>query len=94
VQQWGNLSDGAREQFYWTAPGQPVDIPTTQVVPAPPTGGRGADGKVLSVPDTFLLVLLWPLQVKYLRLTDNFSQLDRLVQTDGLSSWVATRVTP
>ena len=30
--------------------------------------------KVLDVPDSFLLILLYPSQVKFLRLTDNFAQ--------------------
>lgn len=60
--QWGNLSDNAREQFYWTAqPGSPVGV--GGVPTAVPTGGRDAEGKVLPVPDTFLLLLLWPQQV-------------------------------
>ena len=83
-QQWGNLRDSAREQFYWTQPGVPLsesdDIETasgeylgdgsheTAVIPA---GGRGADGKVLPPPPTFLLLLLWPEYIDYLRLTDN-----------------------
>ena len=29
------------------------------------------------VPDTFILLLLRPYEVKYLRLSDNFSQVDR-----------------
>ena len=71
-QQWGNLSDPAREQFYWAAPGTySGDAP-----PVVPTGGRGEDGKVLDPPPSFLLMLLHPQRVKYLRLTDNFAQVD------------------
>jgi hypothetical protein len=84
--QWGNLSDMAREQFYWTQPGLP-HAPG----PAPPSGGRDTiEGKVLPVPDTFLLMLLWPTHIKYLRLTDNFAQFDEL----GEDGWVAKRVNP
>ena len=50
-----------------------------------PTGGRGEDGKVLPPPSTFLLLLLWPDYVDYLRLTDNC----RLVYEKGPDSdWI------
>lgn len=89
-QQWGNLSDSAREQFFWTSPGQPIEV---ELGPADgvPAGGRDADGRVLPPPDTFMLLLLEPTQVKYLRLTDNFAQADT-VQPDG--AWTAARVSP
>mmetsp|Transcript_57548 Transcript_57548/g.130401 ORF Transcript_57548/g.130401 Transcript_57548/m.130401 type:complete len:241 (-) Transcript_57548:365-1087(-) len=93
-QAWGNLSDNAREQFYWG--GQPGaacgEAPPPDTLPP---GGRDADGKVLPPPDTFFLVLLYPEQVKYLRLTDNFSQLDRKA-AEGASGgeWSAVRVFP
>ncbi len=68
-------------------------------------GGRGADGRVLPAPATFLLALLWPRAVKYLRLTDNFSQADRLDDGAPLgpvsgqpaqssANWIAARVHP
>ena len=93
-QQWGNLSDNAREQFYWE--GQPGAPHATATGPPPPTGGRGSDGAVLPVPDTFLLVLLWPHQVKYLRLTDNFSQLDTAsaCEEGGDRAWKTAQVNP
>lgn len=81
--QWGSLSDPAREQFYWSNPG----LPHSGEGDPPPPGGRDSDGKVLPVPDTFLLVLLWPKEVKYLRLTDNFAQVD-------VVGGEATRVNP
>ena len=117
-QQWGNLSDPAREQFYWTRPGQPIErggasskdgtpamggdelVTSPPVGSAPlPTGGRDADGKVLPPPDTFLLLLLVPEQVKYLRLTDNYAQLDvcespRESADSTPRRWRSTRMTP
>jgi len=86
-QQWGNLSDKAREQFFWAHP------PAGSFDEAPeavPEGGRGADGSVLPTPDVFLLGLLAPDAVDYLRLTDNFRQVDRSV--DG--AWTCGRVNP
>ena len=70
-QQWGNISDAAREQFFWHAPGVPFDSK-----PEVPAAGRDEEGRILDVPSTFLLTLLIPSSVKYLRLTDNFAQLD------------------
>lgn len=84
-EQWGNLSDMAREQFYWRDPSIEYE-PQVKV----PEGGRGDDGKVLSPPDNFLLMLLNPTRVDYLRLGDNFRQLDEL---DG-DKWMEKRVNP
>ena len=49
-EQWGNLSDMAREQFYWDNPGIPCDNHDSSV----PTGGRGEDGKVLDPLENFV----------------------------------------
>mmetsp|Transcript_12130 Transcript_12130/g.18339 ORF Transcript_12130/g.18339 Transcript_12130/m.18339 type:complete len:275 (+) Transcript_12130:75-899(+) len=83
--QWGNMSDPAREQFYWKEPGVPYESESEV-----PTGGRDEDGKVLPPPDNFLLMLLHPVRCDYLRLGDNFRQVDDLVDDE----WVAQRVTP
>lgn len=53
-------------------------------------GGRDADGAVMAPPDTFLLMLLWPNQVKYLNLRNNFAQLD--VREEG--EWRGSRTNP
>lgn len=84
---WSELRDTAREQFWWDTPGIPYSGE-----PSPPKGGRGADGEVMPPPDYFLLMLLWPQQVKYLRLTDNYSQLDTADRETG--QWAAARVNP
>ena len=56
-----------------------------------PKGGRADDtGNVLPVPDVFLLGLLEPTSVDYLRLTDNFRQMD----TAAEGAWAASRVNP
>ena len=91
--QWGNLSDNAREQFFWAAqPGAVIDPAAAahaRMTPVP-SGGRDPSCSLLPPPETFLLVLLWPIQVKYLRLTDNYSQIDRF---DG-KVWEASPVSP
>jgi len=84
-EQWGNLSDMAREQFYWRDPS--IDYEAQLKVPE---GGRNEDGKVLPPPDNFLLMLLNPTRVDYLRLGDNFRQFDEL---EG-DKWTEKRVNP
>jgi hypothetical protein len=77
-QQWGNLSDMAREQFYWKYPGLEYEGQPSNV----PKGGRDVDGTVLPPPDNFLLMLLYPTRVDYLRLTDNYHQIDEWRHND------------
>lgn len=90
-QQWGNLSDMAREQFYWENPG--ISYTSTWAnVEEIPTGGRDEEGKVIPPPDTFLLMLLYPTVVDYLRLGDNFRQVDNWEAGDG--QWNSVRVNP
>ena len=84
-QQWGNLSDLAREQFFWKEPGLSYSGESSV-----PDGGRDEEGKVLSPPDNFLLMFLFPAHVDYLRLGDNFRQIDEV--KDG--EWTLTRVNP
>jgi len=100
-QTWGQLRDTAREQFYWPQPGVPLDEDKDNEVKLEnqdgggndgsiPTGGRGEDGKVLPPPDTFLLMLLWPETVDYLRLSDNA----RVTFEREDSSWKQQSVSP
>jgi pyridoxamine 5'-phosphate oxidase len=86
-EQWGNMSDPAREQFYWKNPGEPYSG-----TPSVPPGGRGEDGKVLPPPKEFLLMLLHPQHVDYLRLTDNYHQIDHF--NEVTRSWETQRVNP
>jgi len=141
LDQWRQLKDQAREQFYWNAPGvnfngldyskerkydfekdpkrrhtesgddsevvsaeqdvadlkdsggpDETDVCTeskTQI----PAGGRDVEtGKILDPPDTFLLLLVHPQEVKYLRLGDNFASLDTKDASTG--AWLAERVNP
>lgn len=86
-QLWGNMSDTARESFLEDpVPGQTY-APAKNPVPS---GGRDEEGKVIPPPDNFLLMLLRPSHVDYLRLTNQYRQVD--VFTDG--SWSSTRVNP
>ena len=84
-QMWENMSDPAREQFYWMQPGHDYEG-----IPQVPIGGRDEEGKVLNPPNTFLLMLLLPESVKYLRLRDNYAQNDVLKG----NKWISTRVNP
>ena len=84
-EQWGNLSDPAREQFFWQEPG--IEYSGESTVPA---GGRDEEGNLMEAPPTFLLMFLRPKRVEYLRLGDNFRQIDELVD----EQWVKKRVNP
>lgn len=84
-EQWGNLSDTAREQFFWNDPG--INYSGEATVPA---GGRDAEGTLLPPPDSFVLMFLLPHQVDYLRLGENYRQVDEL--KDGV--WYSSRVNP
>ena len=86
-QQWGNLSDPAREQFYWHPPGAEYSG-----TPTVPPGGRNSEGRVLDPPENFLLLLLVPQSVKYLRLKDNLAITDTLDTSS--SAWNFRRVNP
>ena len=90
-QQWGNLSDMAREQFYWSNPG--IDfISEMEQAKGVPAGGRDNEGKILPVPDTFLLMLLYPTSVNYLKLGDNYSQVSQWESNE--CQWKSVRVNP
>ena len=98
-QQWGNLSDLAREQFYWENPGIPHSSSTTseeeEDAKGLPFGGRDGDGKVLPPPDTCLLMLLYPTKIDYLRLGDNYRQVDEWdLGGENVGGWKSRRVNP
>eukprot|EP00532_Pseudo-nitzschia_australis_P006620 CAMPEP_0168163340 /NCGR_PEP_ID=MMETSP0139_2-20121125/322_1 /TAXON_ID=44445 /ORGANISM="Pseudo-nitzschia australis, Strain 10249 10 AB" /LENGTH=222 /DNA_ID=CAMNT_0008080225 /DNA_START=330 /DNA_END=998 /DNA_ORIENTATION=- len=78
---WGNLSDPARESFLDDK--SPV-----------PLGGRDEEGKVVPVPANFLLMLLDPMNVDYLRLTGaQYRQIDQRQSQNG-ATWSSRSVRP
>ncbi|CAJ1961021.1 unnamed protein product [Cylindrotheca closterium] len=85
---WGNISDPSRESFLGqVVPGEAYEKDNSII----PVGGRDDDGKVLVPPDNFLLMLLDPMDVDYLRLTgDQYRQVD----SRGPSGWTKQRVNP
>jgi pyridoxamine 5'-phosphate oxidase len=89
-QQWGNMSDSAREQFYWQPPG-PYSQSITEEHKLPAGGRSDVDGTVLEPPKSFLLMLLVPEKIKYLRLTNNFAQMDTITES---GEWVSLRINP
>lgn len=103
---WGNMSDPARESFLDpTVPGAPyveelaaaIDDDGPNMVVVPPLGGRDDEGKVLPPPKNFLLMVLDPYEVDYLRLTGaQYRQIDRRsAGTDGDGRrWSSERVNP
>lgn len=90
IEQWGNLSESAREQFFWDKPGIPFQESNKVMVPQ---GGRDEQGKLLPAPKTFLLMLLYPQRCDYLRLTDNYRQIDTF-HYDEDQTWHSVRVNP
>eukprot|EP00545_Synedropsis_sp_CCMP1620_P003464 CAMPEP_0119010984 /NCGR_PEP_ID=MMETSP1176-20130426/5377_1 /TAXON_ID=265551 /ORGANISM="Synedropsis recta cf, Strain CCMP1620" /LENGTH=270 /DNA_ID=CAMNT_0006963737 /DNA_START=20 /DNA_END=832 /DNA_ORIENTATION=- len=84
-EQWGNLSDPAREQFFWQEPG--IDYSGESDVPA---GGRDEDGKLLPPPKSYLLMFILPHHIDYLSLRDNYRQIDELADDE----WTMKRVNP
>jgi len=79
---WGNLSDPARESFL-----DDKSVPSIR--------GRGDDGKIVPVPANFLLMLLNPTYVDYLRLTGaQYRQIDQRVHDAIQSTWSSKRVKP
>lgn len=89
VQMWEKHSDGSRESFFRSqAPG--VSTASTDSNVSIPPGGRDANGTILPPPDTFLLMLLQPYHVDYLRLTDLYRQQDKYDM--GKQTWSRVEV--
>ena len=84
---WGNLSDAARESFLDPhTPGQPITKNSQEEIAEIPPGGRDTEtGKPVPPPDNFLLMLLFPNNVDYLNLKENYRQIDE--QDDAKNSW-------
>ena len=88
------MSDAGRESFFWKHPGRALkdggddDEACTNI----PKGGRGADGKVVPPPSNFLLLLLRPDHVDYLRLSDNVRFV--FEKQRGMGVWTTTEVHP
>lgn len=79
---WGNLGDSSRESF----------LDDESVLPM---GGRDEDGKVVPVPANFLLMLLNPTYIDYLRLTGaQYRQIDERVDDTQQSTWSSKSVKP
>jgi PPOX class probable FMN-dependent enzyme len=77
---WQALSEAAREQFYWAAPGQPLADAAT---PENPNAGP---------PDTFLLVLLAPERIEHLQLSPTPQR--RYVSSITGGAWSMVPVNP
>jgi hypothetical protein len=87
-EQWGNLSESARESFFIKAtPGLSYSGEPEHEIPK---GGRNQDGHLLPPPDNFLLVLLIPKHCDYLRLTNMYRQIDEYLN----GQWKSVRVNP
>lgn len=98
---WGNLSDPARESFLveGAVPGEEFSEDAEDACKAspPPAGGRDSEGKVVPVPDNFLLLLLVPRHVDYLCLSNMYRQEDEILAgggSDNASTWSMRRLNP
>ena len=88
-EQWGNLSDSARESFFAEqCPGEAFANETANIPPA----GRDSVGKMLAPPDSFLLMLLVPSHCDYLRLSSMYRQIDE--REENRAHWTTRRVNP
>lgn len=89
---WGNLSDPARESFLNpVVPGIPYSDPSSNEEKN--IGGRDEDGKVVPPPSNFVLMLLDPQEVDYLRLTGSqYRQKD--LRNKDTRKWNWERLNP
>jgi pyridoxamine 5'-phosphate oxidase len=84
---WNQMSDSARESFLSSqVPGENFAEESATI----PPGGKNEDGEILPPPDNFLLMLLVPKKVDYLRLTNMYRQIDE--RSNGI--WSSQRVNP
>jgi hypothetical protein len=98
AEQWKIMSPSAKQQFYTNKqPGQIIVNEQEAAQGEATEAAAAAAATTIAVidettppPSTFVLMLLWPLQVKYLRLTDMYSQLDTYSAED--STWKSVRV--
>lgn len=97
---WGGISDTARESFFGSLiPGMPYceELTTDDNSKTVPPGGRDEEGKVLPPPRNFLLMILDPQEVDYLRLTGaQYRQVDKRGTSadDANKAWSWERVNP
>jgi pyridoxamine 5'-phosphate oxidase len=85
---WGNLSDSSREAFFSKlVPGESYSDKPDEV----PAGGRDESGRLLPPPDNFLLMLLLPKSVDYIRLTNMYKQGD---ERSPNGEWSSARLNP
>ena len=98
---WCKLSEKAQAQFYWK--GHPKaayaasggeDTQTHAAIDEKPIASEREENKDgnLTPPETFVLVLIEPTSCDYLRLTDNYRQIDTL--NEDKTSWTSQRVYP
>ena len=81
---WSELSESAKEQFFWTAPGRPIESTVYESKPDLVV----EDG----VPETFVLLELQPTAVDHLQLKG--SPQTRILSSVNSGVWVSSAVHP
>lgn len=93
LKQWQDISPLAKEQFF--KPETPGDVFIEKDNDDETHSAEDVhddDDLISKPPDNFILMLLWPKEVKYLRLTDRYAQLDQL--NEDASLWNSIRMNP
>mmetsp|Transcript_13024 Transcript_13024/g.19647 ORF Transcript_13024/g.19647 Transcript_13024/m.19647 type:complete len:252 (+) Transcript_13024:83-838(+) len=88
---WHTLSAQAKQQFFWNDPGRPYL--------EPPVAVSSTDCAMVPPPENFLLLLLLPHRLHFLRLKDNYAQQDERrtlsdIQSSSGHRWQCCRVNP
>lgn len=86
--QWEIMTDSSRESFFRQEMPGSAKILTEKPTYTIPPGGRDPDGNILPPPESFLLMLLKPDHVDYLRLTDLYRQIDEFSNNEWKSTVV------
>jgi hypothetical protein len=103
AEQWAKLRDASREQFYGAHPGLPLDDRSAAVGEAGlvastnAAAARAAAGGALPPPPPeFVLMLLVPSAVDYVRLADNSRRIFALDESasGGVAAWIVGDVNP
>ena len=84
IKSWSELSDSAKEQFFWPAPGKHIESTANETKPEPVMHQE--------IPETFVLLVLQPTSVDHLRLKG--SPQSRILSLIDNGDWISVEVHP